>query len=57
MITTFIERPDLMHKISPMFERFWNEIWLEFVKELEKEIQNEKNIANIEKQNSLEVGN
>lgn len=55
-ITKFIERPDLMHRISPLFERFWNEIWLEFVKELEKEIRNEKNIASIEKQNSLEVG-
>jgi hypothetical protein len=39
-LTNLFNTPDLEHGISPMFERFWSEIWKGFINEIvnEKEI-------------------
>ncbi len=45
-LSDYIERPDMVHRISPLFERFWKEIWLVFIVELQNE--NTKDIVSAE---------
>lgn len=44
-IIELVERPDIVHCISPLFLRFWNEIWPFFINELKKENEKDTVVA------------
>jgi hypothetical protein len=35
----FQDNPDVSYRISPLFERFWDEVWPVFIEELKKELK------------------